>query len=198
ITADKTRPQSQDTIALNIQGLNLKNTGQAELQGGSANITGQLTITDENNLQGDFKAELNAVALSIPEQKGNELANTLAQSLSTIDRINIAVGISGTIESYQFDIKSNLSDIIGKAVKNIVGDKMKNFEGDLMSAIQSQTSGVLSGANGSLSGLLGQNKILNDSNTSYSGLLGDAPVTKKGLPIPKSGLALPDGLKLPF
>ncbi|MBT5376589.1 MAG: TIGR03545 family protein [Nitrospinaceae bacterium] len=198
IIADKTRPQSQDTIALNIQGLNLKNTRQAELQGGSAQITGQLTITDENNLQGNFKAELNAVSLSIPEQKGNELANTLAQSLSKIDRINIAVGISGTIESYQFDIKSNLSDIIGKAVKNIVGDKMKNFEGDLMSAIQSQTSGVLSGANGSLSGLLGQNKILNDSNTSYSGLLGDAPVTKKGLPIPKSGLALPDGLKLPF
>jgi hypothetical protein len=75
---------------------------------------------------------------------------------------------------------------------------MKNFESTLMSAIQSQTGDVLAGANGSLAGLIGQNKILKDSGSAYGGLLGDAPVGKTGLANPKGGLALPGGFKLPF
>ena len=198
VTMDKTGPQSQDTLALNIQGLNLQNTGQAELKGGSAKVTGQLTIADENNLKGNFKAVLDRVSLSIPEQKGNELANTIAQSLSSIDQIKISVGISGTIESYQLDIKSNLSEIISKAIKNVIGDKMKGFESSLMSAIQSQTGDALSGANGSLSGLLGQNKILSNSGSAYGGLLGEAKGGASSLGKSKGGLSLPGGFKLPF
>lgn len=196
ITMDKTGPQSLDSIALDIQGLNLKNTGQAELKDGSAKINGLLTIIDENNLNGIFKAELDNVTLSIPEQEGNELANTIAQSLSSIDRINISVEISGTIESYQLNIKSNLSEIVSKAVKKALAGKMKGFESSLMSAIQAKTGDVLSGTNGSLSGLLGQNKILNDSGSAYSGLLGQAKGGASDLAKPK--LSLPGGLKLPF
>ena len=197
VILDKTGPKSQDILVVNIQGLSLKNTGRAELKGGLATITGQLTITDENNLHGKFTAELDNVSLSIPEQKGNELANTIAQSLSTIDRINISIGISGTIENYQLDIKSNLAEIISKAVKNAFAGKMKGFESSLMSAIQSKTADSLSGANSSLSGLLGQNKILNDSGSAYGGLLGEAQGGASGLASPKS-LSLPGGFKLPF
>ena len=197
VILDKTGPKSQDILVVNIQGLSLKNTGRAELKGGLATITGQLTITDENNLHGKFTAELDNVSLSIPEQKGNELANTIAQSLSTIDRINISIGISGTIENYQLDIKSNLAEIISKAVKNAFAGKMKGFESSLMSAIQSKTADSLSGANSSLSGLLGQNKILNDSGSAYGGLLGEAKGGASGLASPKS-LSLPGGFKLPF
>lgn len=198
VTMDKTGPNSQDMIGLNVKGLNLKNTGQAELKGGSAKVTGQLTITDESNLSGNFTAELDEVSLSIPKQEGNELANTIAQSLSTIDRINISVAISGTIENYQLDIKSNLSEIISKAVKNAFAGKMEGFESSLMSAIQSQTGDVLSGADGAFSGLLGQNKILSDSSSAYSGLLGQAKGGTSESTKPKSGLSLPGGLKLPF
>jgi uncharacterized protein (TIGR03545 family) len=198
VKMDKTGPNSQDMIDLDVKGLNLKNTGQEELKGGSAKVTGQLTITDENNLSGAFKAELDEVSLSIPKQEGNELANTIAQSLSTIDRINISVAISGTIENYQLDIRSNLSEIISKAVKNAFTGKMKGFESSLMSAIQSQTGDVLSGADGAFSGLLGQNKILSDSGSAYSGLLGQAKGGASGSTTPKSGLSLPGGLKLPF
>ncbi len=197
VILDKTGPKSQDILVVNIQGLSLKNTGRAELKGGLATITGQLTITDENNLHGKFTAELDNVSLSIPEQKGNELANTIAQSLSTIDRINISIGISGTIENYQLDIKSNLAEIISKAVKNAFAGKMKGFESSLMSAIQSKTADSLSGANSSLSGLLGQNKILNDRGSAYGGLLGEAKGGASGLASPKS-LSLPGGFKLPF
>jgi len=198
VILDKTGPKSQDILVVNIQGLSLKNTGRAELKGGLATITGQLTITDENNLHGKFTAELDNVSLSIPEQKGNELANTIAQSLSTIDRINISIGISGTIENYQLDIKSNPAEIISKAVKNAFAGKMKGFESSLMSAIQSKTADSLSGANSSLSGLLGQNKILNDSGSAYGGLLGEAQGGASGLEKSKGGLSLPGGFKLPF
>ena len=198
VILDKTGPKSQDILVVNIQGLSLKNTGRAELKGGLATITGQLTITDENNLHGKFTAKLDNVSLSIPEQKSNELANTIAQSLSTIDRINISIGISGTIENYQLDIKSNPAEIISKAVKNAFAGKMKGFESSLMSAIQSQTGDVLSGANGSLSGLLGQNKILNDNGSAYGGLLGEAKGGASGLGKSKGGLSLPGGFKLPF
>ncbi|MBC8287544.1 MAG: TIGR03545 family protein [Nitrospinae bacterium] len=198
VTMDKTGPQSLDSIALDMQGLNLKNVGQAELKDGSAKINGLLTIIDENNLNGIFKAELDGVALSIPQQEGNELANTIAQSLSSIDRINISVEISGTIENYQLDIKSNLTEIVSKAVKKALAGKMKGFESSLMSAIQAKTGDVLSGTSGSLSGLLGQNKILNDSGSAYGGLLGQAKGGATELAKPKGGLSLPGGLKLPF
>ena len=199
VMMDKTGSQSQDTLNLDILGLNLSKAGHAQLKGGLAAVTGQLTITDESLLNGNFKAELDNVLLSISEQKGNELANTIAQSLSTIDRVNISVKISGTIENYQLDIKSNLSEILSKAVKSAVAGKMKGFESSLMSAIQSKTADSLSGANSSLSGLLGQNKIINDSGSAYSGLLGEAKVKggASGLVNPKS-LSLPGGLKLPF
>lgn len=196
VTMDKTGPISQDTLVVNVKGLNLKSTGHAELKGGSATISGKLTITDESNLKGGFEIRLDKVALSIPKQEG-ALVNTIAQSLSNIDQINISIGISGTIENYNLDIKSNLSDIISKAVKKVFAGKMKGFESSLMSAIQSQTGDALSGATGSLSGLLGQNKILGDSNSAYGGLLGQAKGGASGLASPK-GLSLPGGFKLPF
>jgi uncharacterized protein (TIGR03545 family) len=198
VTMDKTGSQSKDTLDVNIQGLNLQKAGKQEIKGGSAVVTGQLVITDENNLNGNFKAELDSVSLSIPKQEGNELANTIAQSLSTIDRINISVGISGTIKNYQLDIKSNLSEIISNAVSKAFAGKMKGFESSLMSAIQSQTGDVLSGANGSLSGLLGQNKILSDSGSAYGGLLNQAKGGASSSTKSKSGLSLPGGFKLPF
>ena len=198
VTMDKTGPQSLDSIAIDIQGLNLKNTGQAELKGGSAKINGKLTIVDENSLNGNLKAELDSVAISIPEQEGNELANTIVQSLSNIDLINISAGISGNLENYQLDIKSNLSEIVSKAARKALAGKMKGFESSLMSAIQSRTGDVLASTNDSLSGLLGQNKILNDGGSEYSGLLGQAKGSASGLAKPKGLPSLPGGLKLPF
>ena len=75
---------------------------------------------------------------------------------------------------------------------------MKGFESSLMSAIQSQTGDVLSGADGSLSGLLGQNKTLNDSGSAYDGLLGQAQGGADGLGKSKGLPSLPGGFKLPF
>ncbi len=196
VMMDKTGAQSLDTFALDIRGLSLKNAGQAELKGGLATVTGQLTITDENNVQGNFRAEIDNVSLSIPEQKG--LANTIAQSLSTIDRINISVGISGTMDNYQLQIKSNLSEIIAKAVKKAFAGKMQGFENSLMSAIQSKAGDSIAGADSSLSGLLGQSKILSDSDSAYGGLLGQAEGGASGSGKSKGGLSLPGGFKLPF
>ena len=92
----------------------------------------------------------------------------------------------------------SLAEIISKAIKNVIGDKMKGFESSLMSAIQAKTTDSLSGANSSLSGLLGQNKILNDSGSAYGGLLGEAQGGASGLGKSKGGLSLPGGFKLPF
>ena len=61
------------------------------------------------------------------------MVNTIAQPLSNIDQINISIGISGTIESYKLYIKPTSN-----------GD-------------------ILAGFDGSLSGLLAHNKILNES-----------------------------------
>jgi uncharacterized protein (TIGR03545 family) len=196
---DKTGSQSKDTLKINFQGLNLQgiqSEGAGEIKGGLANINGQLKITNENDLDGNFKAELESISLSIPKQDGNELANTIADSLSAIDRINITVSIRGTIENYQLDIQSNLNDIISGAVKNALAGKMKGFEDSLMKAIQQKAGGSITGANGSLSGLLGQNKILEENQSAYGGLLGQAKGGASGLKSPP--LSLPGGFKLPF
>jgi len=199
VEIDKTGSQSKDTLKINFQGLNLQgiqSEGVGEIKGGMANINGQLIITNENDLDGNFKAELESISLSIPKQDGNELANTIADSLSAIDRINITVSIRGTIENYQLDIQSNLNDIISGAVKNALAGKMKGFEDSLMKAIQQKAGGSIAGANGSLSGLLGQNKMLEENQSAYGGLLGQAKGGASGLK--SSPLSLPGGFKLPF
>lgn len=199
VEIDKTGSQSKDTLKINFQGLNLQgiqSEGAGEIKGGSANINGQLKITNENELDGNFKAELENISLSIPKQNGNELANTIADSLSAIDLINITIGIRGTIENYQLDIQSNLNDIISGAVKNALAGKMKGFEGSLMKAIQQKAGGSIAGAKGSLSGLLGQNKILEENQSAYGGLLGQAKGGESGIKSPP--LSLPGGFKLPF
>jgi|SaaInlStandDraft_7_1057024.scaffolds.fasta_scaffold07635_2 uncharacterized protein (TIGR03545 family) len=196
---DKTGSQSKDTLKINFKGLNLQgiqSEGAGEIKGGMADINGQLKITNENDLDGSFKAELKSISLSIPKQDGNELANTIADSLSAIDRINIAVSIRGTIENYQLDIQSNLNDIISGAVKNALAGKMKGFESSLMKAIQQKAGDSIAGANGSLSGLLGQNKMLEENQSAYGGLLGQAKGGASGLKSPP--LSLPGGFKLPF
>ncbi len=198
IELDKTGDQSKDSLAVDFKGLTLQDIqsdGVGEVKGGTANVSGQLKITNENTLDGNFEAELNSVSLSIQKQNGNELANTIAKSLSSIDRINITVGIRGTIENYQLDIQSNLNDIISGAVKKAVAGKMKGFESSLMKAIQAKAGDSIAGANGSLSGLLDQSKILNERQSAYGDLLGEA---KGGASSLKSPMALPGGLKLPF
>ncbi len=196
---DKTGSESKDTLKINFKGLNLQgiqSEGAGEIKGGLADVNGELRITNESDLDGNFKAELNSISLSIPKQDGNELVNTIAKSLSSIDRISITIGIRGTIENYQLDIQSNLNDIISGAVKNALAGKMKGFEGSLMKAIQQKAGGSIAGANGSLSGLLGQNKILEENQSAYGGLLGQAKGGASGLK--SSPLSLPGGLKLPF
>ncbi len=195
---DKTSNQSKDTLAIDFKGLNLagiESSGAGKINGGAANLKGQLKITNENDLEGSFKAALNSVSLTIPKQDGNELANTIAKSLSSIDRISITIGIRGTMENYQLDIQSNLNDIISGAVKKALAGKMEGFESSLMEAIKSKAGDSIAGANGSLSGLLSQNKILEQNQSAYGGLLGQAKGGASGL---KSPLALPGGLKLPF
>ena len=68
-----------------------------------------------------------------------------------------------------------------------------------MDAIQKKAGGSIAGANGSLSGLLGQGKILDQNQSAYGGLLGQAKGGASGLksPVPLPG-GLPGGLKLPF
>ncbi|MBC8285799.1 MAG: TIGR03545 family protein [Nitrospinae bacterium] len=195
---DKTGEQSKDTLSIDFKGLNLQgiqSDGSGEIKGGAANVKGQLLITDENNLNGTFKAELKSISLSIAKQDGNELANSIAKSLSSIDRISITVDIQGTIENYELGIQSNLNDIISGAVKKALAGKMEGFESSLMEAIQAKAGDSIAGANGSLSGLLGQSKILEENQSAYGGLLGQAKGGASGL---KSPLALPGGLKLPF
>lgn len=202
VELDKTGAQSKDSMSVDFRGVNLQGLqteGAGEVKGGIANLNGKLRITNENNIDGNFKAELNSVALHIPKQDGNELANTIAESLSSINRINITIGIRGTIENYQLDIQSNLKDIISGAVKKALVGKMTGFESSLMDAIQSKVGDSIAGANGSLSGLLGQNKILEDNQSAYGGLLGQAKGGASNLksPLPLPG-GLPGGLKLPF
>ena len=197
---DKTGSQSKDTLQIEIKGLNLQglqSDGTGEVKGGMADVKGQLKITNENALNGSFKAELHSVSLSVPKQEGNELANSIAQSLSSIDRISITVGLSGSIENYKLDIQSNLNDIISGAVKKALAGKMEGFESSLMEAIQSKAGSSIAGANGSLSGLLGQNKILDENQSAYGGLLGQAKGGASGLKSPLP-IPLPGGLKLPF
>jgi len=74
VELDKTGEQSKDSLAVDFKGLNLQgiqSEGAGEVKGGAANLKGQLKITNENNIDGSFKAELNSVSLSIAKQDGN-------------------------------------------------------------------------------------------------------------------------------
>jgi len=206
---DRTQAFSNDSIDLNVKSLKLDNRevgGGAEIEKGFANIQGALKIENEKNMSFDIQADLNGLALKLPDQQGNEIFKVVADTLASTEKFYIKISIDGSRDNYDVSIDSDLDRIISKAIKGAVTGKAKEFEKSLKSSIFSATGSPLAGLNDSLGGLLKFDGLLGDKSSAWTGLLDKARESvapagiKDKLPL-NDKLPIPGGLKdlgLPF
>jgi uncharacterized protein (TIGR03545 family) len=205
---DRTQAVSNDSINLNVKSLKLVNLEAGEgagIENGLANIKSVFKIENEKNMSGVIQADLSGLTLKIPEQQGNEIFKTVADTLASTDKFYLKIGIDGSQENYDLSIDSDLDKIISKAIKGAAMGKMKDFEKSLKSSIFSATGSPLAGLNDSMGGMLKFEDLLGDKSSAWTGLMdkakeGVAPAGIKDK-LPLKELPIPGGLKdlgLPF
>ena len=162
-------------------------TVNAELRGQAITATGN---TELSSLQ---------VSAGKPDD-ANPLTKALSGAVSDISTLSVQADVTGTLQQYDVEIRSELDrllkDAAGKMVKNLAA----SFGKDLQSAISAKVAEPLKSLTGSFSGLDSIGGDLTSrfgkENNLLKGLL------KQGLPqkgVPKGLLdKLPGGLKLPF
>ena len=174
---------------------------------------GLVDVQIEANLQGeDLHAtgtnELSSLKL-VAGRGGdsNPLTQSLSSAVSGISDLSIQVQVTGTLEHYNVEIRSDLDHILQDAAGKMVKDLGAKFGKELQAAILAKVSGPLKSLNGEFGGLSGIGGDLTKRLTQENDLLQVLLVktlSQKGIlkkDLPESDLlkkSLPGGFKLPF
>ena len=128
----------------------------------------------------------------------NPLTQALSAAVSDISTLSVQAVVTGTLEHYDVQLRSELDRLLQEAAGKMVKNLAANFGKDLQSAISAKVAEPLKGLTGSLGGLDTIGGELTSRLAKENNLLKD--IVGKG--IPQKGLpglpGLPGGLKLPF
>ena len=160
-------------------------TVDAELRGQAITATGTIGFS---GLQ---------VSAGRPDDS-NPLTQALSAAISDISTLSVQADVTGTLEHYDVQLRSELDRLLQEAAGKMVKNLAANFGKDLQSAISAKVAAPLKGLTGSLGGLDTIGGELTGRLAQENNLLQD--IVGKG--IPQKGLpglpGLPGGLKLPF
>jgi uncharacterized protein (TIGR03545 family) len=117
-----------------------------------------------------------------------QLAQAVVLSLSDIEELNVMAGISGTFESYDITVSSDLDRVLKNAMSKLVEAQADRFAAELEATIMEKLAGPMSDLTTSLGGFDAIGDELTDRLSEGTGLLN--PSGKKS--------GLPFGIKLPF
>ena len=131
----------------------------------------------------------------------NPLTKALSGAVSDISTLSVQADVTGTLEQYQVQVRSELDRILKEAAGKMVQNLAAEFGKDLQSAISAKVSEPLKALTGSLGDLNGVGGELTGrlakENDLLKGLL-EQGIGKKALPEKILPKGLPGGLKLPF
>ncbi len=162
-------------------------TVNAELRGQAITATGN---TELSSLQ---------VSAGKPDD-ANPLTKALSGAVSDISTLSVQADVTGTLQQYDVQIRSELDRVLKDAAGKMVKNLAASFGKDLQSAISARVAEPLKSLTGSFSGLdsIGGDLTsrLGKEDNLLNGLLKQG-LPQKGLP---KGLpdTLPGGFKLPF
>ncbi|MCK5313015.1 MAG: TIGR03545 family protein [Desulfobacteraceae bacterium] len=103
------------------------------------NFTSNLKL-DDNKLKVLAKAQFSEVVMQAKSIKGSSLQKALVQTLSTIDKFNLALNMVGVGDNYDISIKSNLDNFLKTTMEKMAQSKMGNFEKELKTNIMQKTA----------------------------------------------------------
>jgi uncharacterized protein (TIGR03545 family) len=117
-----------------------------------------------------------------------QLAQAVVLSFSDIEELNVVADISGTFESYDIRVSSDLDRVLKNAMSKLVEAQTDRFAAELETAIMANLAGPMSNLTTSLGAFDAIGDELTDRLSEGTGLLN--PSGKKS--------GLPFGIKLPF
>ena len=156
----------------------------AQLQGRSFNAKGSGILTNLDIATGS-------------QENSNSLTRSLTQAVSKISSLKVNAAVTGTIDDYDIELRSDFDDILREAAGEMINEVSTRFSQKLHVAITAKTAEPIKSLRENLGTFGAVGGDLADRLSQSNGLLKDLlqqGVSKKILP----KKLLPDGLKLPF
>jgi uncharacterized protein (TIGR03545 family) len=180
-TLDRTvYQQAMDTVVATCKGYRLTNTSISDdpdlpviLKDALADV--QLDINIKNqSIDSKLISNLDSVSFETGGQGDKDpLKAAMADALTEISKFRVEAGLKGTLEKNDISIKSDIDQVLGKAMKNVVKKQAKAFEQKLKQQIGKKTGGILKGLDSNLAGFGSIDKELGDRLDFGDGLLGN-------------------------
>ena len=154
--------RSKDTVNALVQGFDIRDI--AFSKGDQMPITLNNAVVDfdiKAQIKGDTIAthlisKLGSVRVATGgRDTGGLVMSSIASALSTVSSFTLKADVTGTLDKYAVTIKSDLDDILKKAVGKAVGRQTAQLEKDLKKGIFAKVDGPLGKAKEGLGGLTG-------------------------------------------
>lgn len=154
----------KDVLNVHLRGLQARDVKLVEsaslpvsLADGLADLDVGATL-EKGRLQARITAGLRSARLSVgPGQERPGLAGrvdgAIRSALAGVSSLTLTAEVSGTPESFDLKVHSDLDEVLKSAVSSLVRDQLAGFENDLRRAINGQVAGPLEKLNLGIKGL---------------------------------------------
>jgi len=151
--------RSKDRVNARILEYEIKDVMLSEGTGWPVILKNALTdlnidgLLEGNAISAKLTAGLSSVKLSTASASGKDaglLANATGSALTGVSRFTATADVTGTIDDYTVDIKSDLDRVLKDAARNVLKTEQAKLEKSLKKAIYEKVDGPLTQTNGSL------------------------------------------------
>ena len=105
-------------------------------------------------LDAAVKADFNTVQFTADTgEEKTAIASAIAAAITGVDRFALKAGITGTMQAYTVDVKSDLDQVLKSAVGNLVSAESAKFQAALKEQINSRLKQPMAQTQGSLADL---------------------------------------------
>jgi uncharacterized protein (TIGR03545 family) len=124
--------EGRASVDLTIRGDAL--SGRADLQGSNLSVEPKVDLKSNSPI-------------------AQRASKNITASLAAVKAMNVGIGISGTLESPDLSIDSNIGSVVADALKNALGAEVAEQEKALRAQFEQQTAGKIQELQGSVEGL---------------------------------------------
>lgn len=159
----------EDTLNLRINGYSLKKAPLSDdaafpvtLDSGLVDLSVRSKLRRQD-IDANVMANMRSVKLLADiSQQSDAVYKAVAGALSGVSNVSATAKVTGTIDDYTVNLRSDIDTILKQAIGNTLKKQTAKFEKELKNAVMAQVKGPLAGATNSFSGLGGISNELTD------------------------------------
>jgi uncharacterized protein (TIGR03545 family) len=150
--------RSRDTVNLEIIGYGLGKTVLSDDENLPLTINSGLVdlavqaVFQQQDINAEVAAKLQSANFTAaPPQQSGVISQAIAGALSNTTNLTASARITGTLDDYNIELRSDLDNILKQAVANTIKGQTARFKQDLKDGVMDKVKGPLAAATGSFS-----------------------------------------------